>query len=172
MKKQNDGVAFVFICLGYSILFPVCLYWVGTMLSGKEPEVIVAAKQLKTEVVEEPAEKETKTISLERVCYIAFLLESASLDPPIGKHGEVGPFQITEIMVDDCNRIMGFDYFTVHDRKDLDKSRLMFLTYSTYYANKLNDWTVAGILRRWNGGPDGHLEVATLDYWNKAKQYL
>ena len=61
---------------------------------------------------------------------IEWVESSGSLNPPPGKDGEVGPFQIKKIYADDVNRIiikhrMKIPTFRYEDRYSRNKSRLM-----------------------------------------------
>jgi hypothetical protein len=87
----------------------------------------------------------------------------------------VGVLQIRPIMVDDVNRILrlqGSDKkFTYNDRYSKEKSIEMFLIYTNYYAFDNLD-NPEHIARIWNGGPDGHKQYATLNYWNKVNKQI
>ena len=87
----------------------------------------------------------------------------------------VGVLQIRPIMVDDINRILklrGLDKkFSYNDRYSKEKSIQMFLIYTNYYAFEHLD-NHEHIARIWNGGPDGHRQYATLNYWNKVNKQI
>lgn len=84
----------------------------------------------------------------------------------------LGILQIRPTMVAEVNRILGRTVYTNEDRRDVKKSRAMFLTYTRYWANYYKDWSDEGISRRWNGGPDGHKEANTAGYWRKVKDAI
>lgn len=99
-------------------------------------------------------------------------VESRGNPDAVGMLDELGILQISPIMVLEVNRILGEDKYTLGDRRDIAKSREMFWVYSRYWADKLDDFTDEGIARRWNGGPDGHKENATLIYWHAVSARL
>lgn len=79
--------------------------------------------------------------------------------------------QIRKVFVKDVNRILKYKLksdvrFTYKDRWDSVKSVNMFLIYHTYYTP---DWNMEKVTRIHNGGPDGHLQASTLEYYNKVK---
>lgn len=93
----------------------------------------------------------------------------------IGDKGKaVGPLQMWTITVDDVNRIGKLRKwpitYTYEDRNDLYKSLDMFFIYSSHYAAHNKDWSAEGIARRWNGGPDGHKQTSTDEYWYDVKE--
>ena len=87
----------------------------------------------------------------------------------------VGVLQIRPIMVKACNDIVGYQKYTMEDRRDSLKSVEMFFTYQ----NKFNPTyqTKHGALL-WNGGEcymlytDPKVVNRLRVYWEKAKQYL
>ena len=85
-----------------------------------------------------------------------------------GEDDEVGILQIRPIMVEEVNRIVGRQRFTLDDRLDPEKSREMFWIYTDHWNLKRHDHSDEGIARRWNGGPNGHNNTNTLDYWNRV----
>ena len=95
----------------------------------------------------------------------------SSRDPhAVGDNGQaVGILQIHPVMVEDCNRIVGDDAWTLEDRKDPDKSRTMFRVYSNRYSKSATHEVVA---RRWNGGPKGDKKKATEHYWAKVQKEM
>lgn len=101
-------------------------------------------------------------------------VESGGVAPSYpGPHGEVGILQITPIMVEEVNRILSLKgesvRFSLDDRMDDDKSIEMFKVYSYFWCDRTGDTSSEGIARRWNGGPDGHLEPGTLPYWRRVE---
>ena len=51
----------------------------------------------------------------------------------IGKHDDVGVLQIRQTIVDDCNRIVGYDKYSLEDRTDSLLSIEMFNVIQNYY---------------------------------------
>ena len=100
-------------------------------------------------------------------------VESGGDVEAVGDGGQaVGCAQIHPVLVEDVNRILRKETFTLEDRKSYHKSRLMFMVYSSHYADYYDDWTVEGIARRWNGGPTGHTKEATEAYADKVQAHL
>ncbi len=98
------------------------------------------------------------------------MVESSGRANAVGDGGKaVGILQIRPVMVEDVNRILGEDRYTLADRLDPAKSREMFRVYSDHYA-KCGD--AEKVARNWNGGPRGHRKAATLAYWRKVDQAM
>lgn len=72
-----------------------------------------------------------------------------------GKHGELGPAQISPIVIADINRIYNTQ-FTSEDAFSLEKSRLMFQLYTNHYIRHGNHPdTPRNRALIWNHGPRG-----------------
>jgi hypothetical protein len=98
------------------------------------------------------------------------MVESSGRADAVGDGGKaVGILQIHPIMVEDVNRILGEDRYTLADRLDPAKSREMFRVYSDHYA-KCGD--AEKVARNWNGGPRGHRKAATVAYWRKVERAM
>ena len=82
--------------------------------------------------------------------------------------GGVGIIQITDIMLDDCNRIVGENRWSSADRFDIIRSYEMAVTYWNHYGFTKPE----EMARSWNGGPDGDWQDCTLDYWVKVDAAL
>jgi soluble lytic murein transglycosylase-like protein len=80
----------------------------------------------------------------------------------------VGVLQIRPIMVQEVNRVLGFDKYTLIDRWDKQKSIEMFNVIRQNTPNPTNE----KVARNWNGGPNGYKKQSTLKYWNKVKNQL
>jgi hypothetical protein len=84
--------------------------------------------------------------------------------------GELGPAQIRPGRVDDVNRIIGREVYTLSDRLDPAKCREMFLISCRHY------WPEAGPeqwARHWNGSPSrGPRQAATQGYWSKVRSAM
>lgn len=97
-------------------------------------------------------------------------VESSGRADAVGDGGKaVGILQIHPVMVEDCNRIVGEDRWTLEDRLCPDESRAMFRVYSNHYSKGKSDEVVA---RRWNGGPRGDRRKATAPYWAKVRKQM
>lgn len=90
------------------------------------------------------------------------LTESNGNRLAIGKTNDVGILQITPVYVEEVNRILGENRFTLECRKDIRKSLEMFEIYQSYY-NPDKDIEKAIKL---------HNPKAGLDYKNKILQKL
>lgn len=98
------------------------------------------------------------------------VVESSGRSDAIGDGGlAVGILQIHPIMVRECNRILGREWFTPADRLSVSRSRAMARVYFRHHGQS---WTVEQASRCWNGGPGGHRKKATLKYWEKIKRCL
>jgi hypothetical protein len=100
-------------------------------------------------------------------------VESGGNVNAVGDKGRaVGPAQIWNVVVADCNRISG-KHFSLDDRRDYSKSAEMFQIYTDHYGRKygtpISDEVRAKI---WNGGPSGPNKQATQKYWEKVKAKL
>lgn len=80
----------------------------------------------------------------------------------------VGVLQIRPIMVQEVNRVLGFDKYTLQDRWDKQKSIEMFNVIRQNTLNPTNE----KVARNWNGGPNGYKKNSTLKYWQKVKNQL
>ena len=93
------------------------------------------------------------------VCWV----ESWGDPQAVGDGGAaVGIGQIHKIMVDDCNRIVGYRRWSYADRLCPGQSYAMFRTYCLHYwpAGGSEQWA-----RAWNGGPRGPEKCCTVRYW-------
>ena len=101
-------------------------------------------------------------------------IESGGDCNAVGDGGKaVGPAQIWEITVRDCNRILGKPVFKVGDRISLTKSAEMFQIYTEHYGKKYGVPVTDEVRSKvWNGGPNGPKKPATQKYWNKVKAKL
>lgn len=80
----------------------------------------------------------------------------------------VGVLQIRPIMVDEVNRLLGKDSFTLDDRWDVHKSIAMFEVIKSHTDNPTDEV----LARNWNGGWNGYKKNSTLKYWEKVKAEL
>ncbi|MCX5675545.1 MAG: transglycosylase SLT domain-containing protein [Planctomycetota bacterium] len=89
-----------------------------------------------------------------------------------------GIVQIRPLTLLDINRIaemQGLDtQFTLADRFDPEKCRLMWRIYLTYYGQKYTEHTHLVpsdnvYARIWNGGPEGWRKSSTLAYWRRVR---
>jgi hypothetical protein len=100
------------------------------------------------------------------------IIESQNGKYNIGKNGELGPYQIKKIVIDDVNRIIGNNTYKYSDALDDNKSREICRIYITYWSNRFNVNTIEAMARIWNGGPRGYLKESTVKYWNNIRSIL
>lgn len=105
------------------------------------------------------------------------IVESDGRADAIGDSGRaVGVLQIHPECVQDVNRITKKAY-TLQDRRNAGKSRLMCAAYLTHYGRLYERRTgkraTAEVLARiWNGGPRGYNNEKTRRYWAKVQAEL
>ena len=97
-------------------------------------------------------------------------IESGGDCNAVGDNGKaVGPAQIWEVVVADCNRISN-SHFTASDRFSLEKSEQMFQIYTEHYGKRFGVPVSDEIRAKvWNGGPNGPNKPTTEKYWQKVK---
>lgn len=83
-------------------------------------------QEIKQEIKKEPSEWD---VFVEALIFI----ESSGNPFAVGKTNDLGILQITPIYVEDVNRILGEEKFTLDCRVDIDKSLEMFEIYQSYY---------------------------------------
>ena len=99
---------------------------------------------------------------------------SGRLNPPDGADGDVGPLQITPIRLADVNRIVGFEKYSLDDRRDLAKSIEMFWISARHYCRHHGDYSPETIARMWRYGTTReriNAPTATR-YWRKVRKEL
>lgn len=78
------------------------------------------------------------------------MVESECKPNKVSKNGlYVGYLQISEILVRECNRIVGYQKYTYQDRYDKQKSIDMFIDYQERYNREGN---MEKAIRLWNSG--------------------
>lgn len=83
-----------------------------------------------------------------------------------GSKNDVGVLQITPILVEDCNRIVGYEKYDLADRLDSLKSVEMFNVIQGYY-NPQRDYHWA--LKLWNARSAPSYHRAVMDKFNEIK---
>lgn len=99
------------------------------------------------------------------------MVESNDNCNAVGRNGELGHLQITPICVEDVNRILGRQAYTLEDRRDRTKSVEMFHIYVNHYATERRlgrPVTLEDVVRIWNGGPHGWKRWATIPYRDRV----
>jgi hypothetical protein len=78
------------------------------------------------------------------------MVESECKPNKVSRNGlYVGYLQISEILVRECNRIVGYKKYTYADRYDKQKSIEMFIDYQEHYNP---DGNMERAIRLWNSG--------------------
>lgn len=96
-------------------------------------------------------------------------IESRGIPDIVSKNGKyVGILQISTVLVDECNRLVGEKRFTYDHRLDVEKSYEMFFIIQRHY-NKEND--IEKAIRLWNGGPKYSIQK-TEAYYQKVLKVM
>ena len=96
-------------------------------------------------------------------------IESKGIPDIVSKNGKyVGILQISTVLVDECNPLVGEKRFTYDHRLDVEKSYEMFFIIQRYY-NKEND--IEKAIRLWNGGPKYSIQK-TEAYYQKVLKVM
>lgn len=104
-------------------------------------------------------------------------VESSGRPDAVGTDSELGILQITPIMVAEVNRILDLrglqrEHFTLDDRLSVRDSEAMFWIYTDFWCDQTHDYSLEGIARRWNGGPEGHRKPSTEAYWRRVSAQM
>ena len=87
----------------------------------------------------------------------------------VGKNNDVGVLQITPVLVEDVNRIIGANQFSLEDRRDSVLSVQMFNIIQNHY-NKNKDKRTA--LKLWNpNAPETYYKKVMNEYKKRANQF-
>ena len=93
-------------------------------------------------------------------------VESKGKHDAMGGKDDVGVLQIRPIIVEDCNRIVGYEKFVLKDRLDSLKSVEMFNVIQNHY-NPQHDFHWA--LKLWNSGAPLSYHRKIMDKFNEIK---
>ena len=96
-------------------------------------------------------------------------VESKGDSKAVGSKNDVGVLQITPILVEDCNRILKYEAFTLEDRLDSLKSIEMFNVIQDHY-NPQHDYHWA--LKLWNSGAPLSYHRKVMDKFNEIKDAI
>ena len=94
-------------------------------------------------------------------------VESKGNSNAIGSKNDVGILQIRKPIIDDCNRILGYDKYTLTDRLDSLKSVEMFNIIQDHY-NPQHDYHWA--LKLWNSKAPLSYHRKVMDKFNEIKE--
>jgi hypothetical protein len=109
----------------------------------------------------------TLTEKLQAIIWIETSGGNSRYNP--GETQAVGLLQIWPIMVDEVNRIVGYQKYQYSDRNSDKLSIDMFWIYENYWNPTMDFETMARI---WVSGPDGMQENNSLKYYQNAFKYL
>ena len=99
---------------------------------------------------------------LDQVADVIIEIESGGNCNAVGAAGEIGPMQISGIMLRDIHRITRGELDW--NLNSIEDSKSIFRLYTQHYSPTAS---IETIVRRWNGGPKGERKAATLLYWQK-----
>lgn len=94
-------------------------------------------------------------------------VESKGDSKAVGSKDDVGVLQITPILLQDCNRIVGYEKYYLNDRYDREKSVEMFNIVQDHY-NPQHDYHWA--LKLWNSGAPLSYHRKVMDKFNEIKE--
>lgn len=94
-------------------------------------------------------------------------VESKGDSKAVGSKDDTGVLQITPILLQDCNRILKTERFTLEDRLDSLKSVEMFNIIQDHY-NPQHDYHLA--LKIWNGKAPLSYHRKVMDKFNEIKE--
>ena len=155
------------VCIAYS-LFCLCLLGVVAWSIfqdykyGGNPEVEEMECSIDTIVVYKTGHDYDWELFTQALIWV----ESRGNSNAIGSKNDVGVLQITPILVEDCNRILKNERFTLEDRLDSLKSVEMFNVIQDHY-NPQRDYHLA--LKIWNGQAPLSYHRKVMDKFNEIK---
>lgn len=124
---------------------------------GGNPEVVE---------IEDVIEVNQDSLDWEDFTRALIWVESKGDCKAIGGNDDVGILQIRKPIIDDCNRILGYDKYTLTDRLDSLKSVEMFNIIQDHY-NPQHDYHWA--LKLWNSKAPLSYHRKVMDKFNEIK---
>lgn len=94
-------------------------------------------------------------------------VESRGDSKAVGSNNDIGVLQITPVLVEDCNRIVGYDKYDLDDRLDSLRSVEMFNVIQDHY-NPQHDYHWA--LKIWNSRAPLSYHRKVMDKFNEIKE--
>lgn len=155
------------VCIAYS-LFCLCLLGVVAWSVfqdykyGGNPELEEKEYRVDTIVVY----KNGHDYDWELFTQALIWVESKGDCKAVGSKDDTGVLQITPILLQDCNRILKYEAFTLEDRLDSLKSVEMFNIIQDHY-NPQHDYHLA--LKIWNGHAPLSYHRKVMDRFNEIK---
>lgn len=157
----------VLLTIAYAV-FAMCLIFVCVWAIAKNceyggnPEVVRIEHDIDTIVVY----KDGRDYDWELFTQALIWVESKGDSKAVGKNNDVGVLQFTPILIEDVNRILGREVYTLEDRLDSLKSVEMFNIIQDYY-NPQHDYHLA--LKIWNGKAPLSYHRKVMDKFNEIK---
>ena len=147
-----------------TLLFSVCIWGVTQDYKyGGNPEVGEMEHSVDTIVVY----KNGHDYDWELFTKALIWVESKGDSKAVGSKDDMGVLQITPILLQDCNRILKDEAFTLEDRLDSLKSVEMFNIIQDHY-NPQHDYHWA--LKIWNGKAPLSYHRKVMDKFNEIKE--
>ena len=160
---MKDWKLFVAYALFASCIVCVCIWGITQDYKyGGNPEVGEMEHSVDTIVVY----KNGHDYDWELFTQALIWVESRGDSKAVGSKNDVGVLQIRPIIVEDCNRILKYETFTLEDRLDSLKSVEMFNIIQDHY-NPQHDYHWA--LKLWNSGAPLSYHRKVMDKFNEIK---
>lgn len=155
------------VCIAYSFF---CLCLLGVMAwsifqdykYGGNPEVGEIEHSVDTIVVYKTGHDYDWELFTQALIWV----ESKGDSKAVGSKDDMGVLQITPILLQDCNRILKYEAFTLEDRLDSLRSVEMFNIIQDHY-NPQHDYHWA--LKIWNSGAPLSYHRKVMDRFNQIK---
>lgn len=144
-------------------LFSLCL--IGVCIWGMTQDYKYSENPCVEEITE-VVEVNQDSLDWETFTKALIWVESRGDSKAVGSKDDVGVLQITPILVEDCNRILKNEGFTLEDRLDSLKSVEMFNIIQDHY-NPQHDYHWA--LKLWNSGAPLSYHRKVMDKFNEIK---
>ena len=144
------------LCLAIMPLLAICQH------NNKYDEAEKIVEYIPEGICYEDAREKDWEIFTEALIWV----ESKGYSNVVGKKDDVGVLQITPILLQDCNRIVGYEKYYLNDRYDRDKSIEMFNLIQDHY-NPQHDFHWA--LKLWNSGAPLSYHRKVMDKFNEIK---
>lgn len=117
----------------------------------------------------QPKPTECTTLTLAKLEDAIIAVESGGNPKAFNAHENAcGAMQIRPCVIEDVNRILKHEAYSLSDRWDVGKSREIFRIYTDHYSDGSNESRA----RTWNGGPRGMKKGTTKKYWEKVRKHL
>lgn len=144
-------------------LFALCL--IGVCIWGMTQDYKYSESPCVEEITE-VVEVNQDSLDWDTFTKALIWVESKGDSKAVGSKDDVGVLQITPILVEDCNRILKNEGFTLEDRLDSLKSVEMFNIIQDHYNPQL-DYHLA--LKIWNGQAPLSYHRKVMDKFNEIK---